>query len=119
MGPSNGINPRPVNPFIGAANPATGHERGCLLDPDSRPDIQRDGDQDTNPRVYRNRYQTRWSNDSDNGLIRDLRMSEEGENFGSSSARIGRPDCPMTIQGFLEFDRFYFSSDFDENFSGG
>ena len=32
-GPPNGINPRPVNPFIGAANPATGHERGCLLDP--------------------------------------------------------------------------------------
>lgn len=29
-GPSNRINPRPVNPFIGAANPATGHERGCL-----------------------------------------------------------------------------------------
>lgn len=50
-GPSNGINPRPVNPFIGAANPATGHERGCLLDPDSRPDIQRDGDQDTNPSI--------------------------------------------------------------------
>lgn len=26
-GPSNRINPRPVNPFIGAANPATGYER--------------------------------------------------------------------------------------------
>lgn len=26
-GPSNRINPRPVNPFIGVANPVTGHER--------------------------------------------------------------------------------------------
>lgn len=49
-GPSNRINPRPVNPFIGAANPATGYERGCLLagPGDSRADIPGDGDRNTN-----------------------------------------------------------------------
>lgn len=46
-GPSTRINPRSVNPFIGAANPATGHKGGCPLDPDSRADIPGDGDRDT------------------------------------------------------------------------
>lgn len=51
-GPSTRINPRSVNPFIGAAYPATGHEGGCLPGPGIRePDILGDGDRDTIPSI--------------------------------------------------------------------
>ena len=70
-GPPNGINPRPVNPFIGAANPATGHERGCLLDPRIRgliyPTRERERERERDWKYIEMVTWPRWSNDHDNG----------------------------------------------------
>ena len=61
----------------------------------------------TRTEVYRNRYQARWSNDSDNGLIKDLRMSKGWRKFQTSppeTIQLVRLAIVRVIAGI----RFYF-----------
>lgn len=52
----------------------------------------------TRTEVYRNRYQARWSNDSDNGLIKDLRMSKGWRKFRIQSYKTIQPDRLVIIR---------------------